>query len=145
MAGLGFSLRSNLSDKPVAQTHIEMETPPPHPSASLSKAKGRLNAEPESCLYSSDVSDLDSGCVQPSSLGNPVSYPLYLALCFILHFPTPAPPPYSISTMHTHTHTHLNVLFHLGFFCCCFFIMSDVSDHSRIPLLHPIPLFLSAF
>lgn len=34
------------------------------------------------------VSDLDSGCVQPSSVGNPLSYPLHLAffLCvFTLH------------------------------------------------------------
>lgn len=55
-----------------------------------------LNAEPESSTHppslhppsDEPVSDLDSGCVQPSSVGNPLSYPLHLAffLCvFTLH------------------------------------------------------------
>ena len=58
----------------------------------LEAAAGLLNAEPDSWLR--PVSDLDSGCIQPSSVGNPVSYPLHLALLLRVSFYTlPSPTP----------------------------------------------------
>lgn len=39
------------------------------------------------------ISDLDSGCVQPNFVGNPVSYPLHLALILCVSFFTSTPQP----------------------------------------------------
>ncbi len=60
----------------------------PRVKGRLSAAAGLLNAQPESGLppQTQPVSDLDAGSVQPSSVGNPVSYPLHLALLLCVSF-----------------------------------------------------------
>lgn len=110
----------------------------PKSSTSLSRVKGCLsaaaglfNAAPGSCLPSrmDTVTDLNSGCVQPSSVGNPVLYSSHLA--FLLHVSS------KISYTHTPTfhnpkkykhayhltHICLNSRYHLLFWLFfCFFV-----------------------
>lgn len=89
-----------------------MEVPPPYRPHLYPKVKGRLsaaagllNTEPERYLppQMEPVSDLDSGCVQPSSVGNPVSYPLELALLlcvsFCITYTCYPPPPHTPHTL----------------------------------------------
>lgn len=81
------------------------------------------------------VAVLDSGCIQLSSIGNPVSYPLHLVLLLRVSFYISYICTHSLrNPTRTHTHTHitspricLNVQYHQGvFFYCCCIAMIDI-------------------
>lgn len=52
---------------------------------------GEISLSPHPPVSDEPVSDLDSGCIQPSFVSNPLSYPLHLAfLTLCLHFASAA-------------------------------------------------------
>lgn len=87
---------------------------PPHlyPNSEDACRQLLLKAEPESCLppVMEPAADLDSGCVQLSSFGNPVSYPLHLVLLLRVSFYIAYIGTHSFHKPQTHTlpHTYLD-------------------------------------
>lgn len=99
---------------------------------------GEISLSPHPPVPDEPVSDLDSGCIQPSFVGNPLSYPLHLAfltLCFHFAFQAEELPPLLLPL--SCPFSFLTITCHVAGICLR---MQRRGPFAWLPLVHAVAL-----